>query len=139
MPGEDQLVQFLRQETGERLHFVLTYDTDSWTMPFVSNDAEDLFASMGLEFETLLETFEKEGERNARLQSIFELGWYYCSLHLFEATVVIHFFQYDGHGVIFGFHPSAASHLTAFVSLIIPYVREAGLEEIKQEPAWGTT
>lgn len=134
--GNEELVEFLLRETGEHLHVVLRYDADDWEQLYLSETAEDLLDRTAADVDEVLDLFRQEGGRNERLQSTFDLGWYYCSLHLFEAIVVIHFFQFDDRGIIFGYDPAAATHLTGFVSLVLPYIRAAGLEDLDESPDW---
>lgn len=133
----DELVRYLLHETGERLFFVLRYTVDEWDTLYLSSVASTLLAETAdADIREMLDGFRQEGRTNTRVESAFDVGEYYCSLHLFGGLVMIHFFQPGDEGVIFGFDPAAASHLTDFVSLTIPYIRRAGLEGLGDEPAW---
>lgn len=133
----DDLVRFLLRETGDQLFFVIQYDPASWRSLYLSSVAERLLAeTRDADIVELLEGFRREGRRNTQVNSTFDIGEYYCSLHLFGGLVMIHFFQPTAEGVIFGFDPAAAPHLSDFVSLTLPYIRRAGLDELDDEPAW---
>jgi hypothetical protein len=133
----DELVRFLLRETGDRLFFVLQYDAESWRTLYLSSVAEQLLAETSDdEVREMLDGFCRMGRTNVRLESAFDVGEFYCSLHLFGGLVTIHFFQPDDDGVIFGFDPAVASHLTDFVSMTIPYVRRVGLDDLGEAPAW---
>lgn len=133
--GDEELVEFLRRETGEHLHVVLRFDADSWTLLHASDVAQGLLLEADADVDDLLETFRREGRRNLAMRSVYDLGDSYCSLHLFDRLVLIHFAGVD-EGIIFGYDPAAASHLTGFVSLVLPYIRASGLEELEERPAW---
>lgn len=135
-PDEGELVEFLRRETGEYLYAVLQYDADAWETLYLDRSAESVHARMAANAEGLLESFRREGRRRARLTTHNEVGAYYCSLHLFDGVVLLHFSQPGPEGIILGYDPDAASHLTDFVSLILPYVRDAGLDELDGDPDW---
>lgn len=134
-----ELVRVLLRETGERLSFVLRYDADDW-QPFYLGDAAERFfeETADDDLDAMLEGFRQTGLANTRLAGASDLGGFYCSLDLFGGLVLIHFFEPPHDGVIFGFDPSAASHLTDFVSLILPYVRDAGLDGLDEHPNWRT-
>lgn len=133
----DELVRYLLRETGERLFFVLQYETSSWRSLYLSSTAEALLAETSDDdLETMLDGFRQDGRTNTRVEAAFDIGGFYCSLHLFGGLVMIHFYGPGEKGVIFGFDPAAASHLTDFVSATIPYVRRVGLDGLGEEPAW---
>ena len=133
----DMLVEFLLDEVGEYLHTVLQYDDDSWEYRYVSDTAESLFAGVDTGLDELFTRFRQEGKRASELNSVFELNGYYCSLHLFDTIVLMHFYQPHTEGIVCGFAPDAASNLTDFVAIVLPYLREAGLDELDTRPSWG--
>lgn len=138
-PASDELVRVLLRETGDRLSFVLRYDADDWDSLYLGTAAERFFEeTTDDDLDAMLEGFRRNGLANTRLAGASDLGEFYCSLDLFGGLVLIHFFEPPDDGVIFGFDPSAASHLTEFVSLILPYVRDAGLEGLDEHPNWST-
>lgn len=124
----DVFVELLLRETGDRLYLVLQYDADSWQYRYVGERAERLMATADTEFGSLLDQFRREGDQNARLNNALGLDGYDCSLHLFESIVLLHFALSDERGVLCGFDPDAASHLTDFVSVVQPYLEQADLE-----------
>lgn len=83
----------------------------------------------------MLDGFRRMDRTNIQLESAFDVGEFYCSLHLFGGLMMIHFYEPDDVGVIFGFDPAAASHLTEFVSMTIPFVGRVGLDDLGEEPA----
>lgn len=133
----DELVRFLLRETGERLFFVLQYEARSWRSLYLSSTAEALLAETAdSDLAAMLDGFRQEGRTNTRVEAAFDIGEFYCSLHLYGGLVMIHFYDPGDAGVIFGFDPAAASHLTAFVSTTIPHIRRVGLDGLEEEPAW---
>jgi DNA-binding response OmpR family regulator len=119
----DVLVELLLRETGDNLYIVLQYDADSWDYRYVGDAAEEMVASMNPDIEEILPQFRREGREQTRLNDTFELGGYFCSLHLFDAVVVLHFYKANQQGVVCGFDPDTAPNLTDFVSLVHPYIR----------------
>lgn len=136
--GGDELVEFLLEETGDHLHLVLQYDADAWEPLYMSDIADEVIAEAGADLNDLLDAFRREGRQNARLNALFGLDGYYCSLHLFGELVLLHFGQPDRRGIVFGYAPIAASHLTDFVAVTLPYIRRAGLEELDEAPSWAS-
>lgn len=133
----DELVRFLLRETGDRLFFVLQYEASSWRALYLSSVAEALLAETADDdLAAMLDGFRQDGRTNTRIESAFDIGEFYCSLHLFGGLVMIHFYEPGDEGVIFRFDPAAASHLTDFVSTTVPYVRRVGLDGLGEEPAW---
>jgi DNA-binding response OmpR family regulator len=130
----DVFVQLLLRETGDRLYFVLEYDADAWEYRYVNGKIDELVATMDSNIDDMVDEFRREGRQKARSNEVFELGGYYCSLHLFDTVVHVHFFQADGQGIIFGFDPRAASNLTEFVSLIRPYLLQADADTVGGDP-----
>ncbi|MFB6210449.1 MAG: hypothetical protein ABEI76_02840, partial [Halobacteriales archaeon] len=127
---------FLQSQTGDYLHVVVEYDADSVELHYTSETATELIRTVEPAMNDLLEAFRAESARNTRLDSLFEFGGYYCSLHLFGGFVLLHFGQSDQRGIVCGYEPTAASHLTEFVTLLLPYLRRAGLDELDDEPSW---
>lgn len=134
--ADDALVEFLLRETGEYLQIVLRYDADSWDALYLSQIAAQGIDDAPADVNDLLDAFRDEGPRNVHLDRVFELDNYYCSLHLFGALVLLHFGQPDHRGIVFGYDPAAASHLTDFVAVTLPYIREAGLDDLDDDPSW---
>lgn len=133
----DELVRVLLRETGDRLSFVLRYHAEDWEPLYLGAAAERFLEETSDDaFDAMLDGFRRNGRDNSRLAAASDLGEFYCSLDLFGGLVLIHFFEPPGDGVIFGFDPSAASHLTDFVSLILPYVRDSGLDGLDEDPNW---
>jgi hypothetical protein len=138
-PTGQALVRVLLRETGDRLAFVLRYDVEDWDSLYLGSAAKRFFyETSDDELDAMLEGFRQNGRANTRLARASDLGEFYCSLDLFGGLVLIHFFEPPDDGVIFGFDPAAASHLTDFVSLILPYVRTAGLDGLEEHPDWST-
>ncbi len=133
----DMLVEFLLEEVGEYLETVLHYGDDSWKFRYVSDTAERIFAGQDTGLDELFNQFRQEGSRATELNSVFDLDGHYCTLHLFDSIVLLHFYQPQTEGIICGFSPAAASNLTDFVGLILPHPREAGLDELDTRPSWG--
>lgn len=131
----DVFVELLLRETGDRLYLVVQYDPDSWQYRYVSDDIAETIATIDREFNDLLDQFRREGAQNVTFNSVLEFEGYHCSLHLFEEMVVIHFYQSDQTGIVCGFDPSTATHLTDFVSLVRPYLEQATLDPIETESA----
>ncbi|MFB6253129.1 MAG: response regulator transcription factor [Halobacteriaceae archaeon] len=128
----DVFVELLLRETGDRLYLVLEYDSDSWSYRYLSDIAEETIAQINPDLNDLLDQFRNEGQQRSQLKDIFNLDEYYCSLHLYEAIVLLHFHLADQQGIICGFDPEAASHLNDFVNLIRPYL-ENPQEQVANE------
>lgn len=126
----DVFVELLLEETGERLYTVVEYDAKQWEYRYVNDEMDELIAAIDPDIGEMIDQFRREGEQKTRMNTVFELDGYHCSLHLFDSVVLFHFFQSDGQGIICGFDPSAAANLTEFVSLIRPYLLQAGLETV---------
>ncbi|MFB6186920.1 MAG: hypothetical protein ABEI86_08650 [Halobacteriaceae archaeon] len=120
----DVFVELLLRETGDRLYLVLEYDADSWSYRYLSDIAEETIAQINPDLNDLLDQFRSEGQQRSQLKDIFNLDEYYCSLHLYETIVLLHFHLADEKGIICGFDPEAASHLNDFVALIRPYLED---------------
>lgn len=133
--GDDALVEFLLQETGDTLHVVVEYDRDAWDFLFVRDAVRERIEDWETHANELIDDFRREAQRNADREQLFDVGSFYCSLHLFDGLLLVHF-SHPGQGIIFGYDPAAASNLTAFVNLCLPHVREHGLSEISAAPAW---
>lgn len=132
----NDLVEFLLRETGETLYIVVQYDPESWNIQYVNDAVRQRIAVWEVHFDQIVDEFRRDAERNAKREQLFEVGNFYCSLHVFNDLVIIHFSQPDGHGVIFGYDPQAASNLTSFVALCLPRIRQHSLEELPTNPTW---
>jgi DNA-binding response OmpR family regulator len=126
----DVFVELLVKETGDRLYIVLDYDADTWEYRYVNGQLDELLATMDSDIDEMIDQFRREGQEKARLNTVFELEGYHCSLHLFDAVVLVHFYHSHDHGIICGFDPGAASNLTEFVSLVRPYLLKADVDDI---------
>lgn len=134
--GHDDLVEFLLQETGETLHVVVEYDSDSWTFLYVREAVRQRVEDWETHADEIIDDFRDEAHQNADREQLFDVGSFYCSLHLFDELLLVHFCQPDEQGIIFGYDPAAASNLTAFVDLCLPHIREHTLSEVSASPAW---
>lgn len=126
----DVFVELLLKETGDRLYVVLEYDADTWEYRYVNGQLDELIATMDSDIDEMIDIFRREGREKANLNTAFELGGYHCSLHLFDAVVLVHFYQSHDQGIVCGFDPGAASNLTEFVSLVRPYLLQADVDHI---------
>lgn len=133
---DDELVEFLLDETGETLYMVVQYQPDSWEFRYMSTQVRERIATWDEHIDEIIDQFRKEARRNSQREQLFSVGAFYCSLHLFHDLLLLHFSQLDGQGVFFGYDPEAASNLTAFVKLCLPYIRQHALEEVGRSPAW---
>lgn len=134
--NDDELVDFLLQETGDRLYVVAEYDSDAWRFLYVRDAVRERIEDWETHADEIIEDFRREAQRNADREQLFDVGSFYCSLHLFDELLLVHFYQPDEQGIIFGYDPAAASNLTAFVDLCLPHIREHNLSEISASPAW---
>lgn len=130
------LVEFLLEETGETLHAVIEYDDDAWEFLYVREAVREQIDDWKPRADEIVGNFRREARRNADRKQLFDVGSFYCSLHLFDALLLVHFSQPDERGIIFGYDPVAAPNLTAFVDLCLPHIREHGLSEVSASPAW---
>jgi len=134
--GDDALVEFLLDETGDTLHVVIEYDRSAWEFLFVRDAVRERIEDWEMHADKIFNDFRYEAQRNADREQLLDVGSFHCSLHLFDGLLLVHFSHPDERGIIFGHDPSAASNLTAFVNLCLPHIREHGLSEISTAPAW---
>lgn len=133
---DDELVHFLLQETGDSLHAVVRYDRERWRFLYVREEVRERIEGWERHADEIIDEFRREGRRNVDRERLFEVGPFYCSLHLFDTLILIHFSQPDGQGIVFGYDPAAASNLTAFVELCLPRIREHALADVAGPPSW---
>lgn len=133
----NELVEFLLEETGETLHIVVEYDADEWQFLYVRETVHERINKWETQAADILEEFRRDARRNTDREQLFSVGSFYCSLHLFDELILLHFSQPDEQGIIFGYDPIAASNLTTFVELCIPRLRDHALSEINESPTWG--
>jgi hypothetical protein len=134
--GDEGLVAFLLEETGDTLQIVVEYDSDAWEFLYVQDAVREEIEDWETPTDDIIDDFRREAQRNVDREQLYDVGSFYCSLHLFDRLLLVHFSQPDGQGIIFGYDPAAASNLTAFVELCLPYIREHSLAEIESTPAW---
>jgi len=118
----DVFVEVLREHTGDQLYTVMQYEEDGWEYRYVNDSAADLLAEIDPDLDEFVEQCRQEGRQKTRLNTLFDLNDYYCSLHFFDTVILINFYQTDNQGIVCGFNPDAAPNLNSFVSLIRPYV-----------------
>lgn len=131
------LIEFLVQETGDTLHTVVEYDADGWQFLYGEEAVYEQVEDWETNSDDVVQEFRDEACRNTDREHLFDVGSFYCSLHLFDELLLLHFNQPDERGVIFGYDPSAASNLTTFVELCVPRLREHALSDLEGAPAWG--
>ena len=134
-PG-DPLVDFLLETTGDRLYIVLGYDEDGWNIRYVHDAVRERIATWEDALGDTLDEFRADAERSTERETLFDVGTFYCTLHLFDDLILIHFSQPDGRGLLFGSHPAAAANLTSFVELCLPRIRRHALSDVGGPPAW---
>lgn len=119
----DPLVEFLLEETGDTLQIVVQHETDSWDVLYVHDAVQEQMEEWEPSFDELIEQFRRDAKANRQREEVFDAGSFYCSLHLFEGVLIIHFSQASGEGILFGYDPDAAPNLTSFVDLCLPHIR----------------
>lgn len=132
----DELVEFLLDTTGDTLYVVVQYGADSWEFRYVREEVRERIATWEEQIDKILGQFRADAKRNSQRKRLFNVGEFYCSLHLFNDLIIIHFSQPSGEGIIFGYDPDAASNLTAFVELCLPRIRQHALEHVDTSPTW---
>lgn len=135
-PQNDELVDFFLSETGDTLHFIVEYTSDDWRFRYVREGERPRITNLFDKVDEFLDQFRRCAQRNAQWERLFEVGEFYCTLHLFDEQVLMHFSKPEGHGIIFGYAPRAASNLTDFVQFTLPYIREYALEDFADTPSW---
>lgn len=133
---DDDLVEFLLGETGETLHVVVEYNSDEWQFLYVREAVRQQIEEWETHADEIIEDFRREANRNADREQLFDVGSFYCSLHLFDELLLVHFCQPNEQGIIFGYDPAAAPNLTAFVDLCLPHIRDHNLSKISVSPSW---
>lgn len=118
----DIFTEILLQETGDDLTFIIEYKPDSWDYRYMTGGIGYSFASEDTDLNSLINIFRKENQKNTQIKNTLDLDDYYCSLHLFDALVLIHLYKQTGNGVICAFEPGVAPNITDFVSFIRPYL-----------------
>ncbi|WP_114577156.1 hypothetical protein [Saliphagus sp. LR7] len=135
--GEADLIEFLLEETGDTLHMVVEYDPEGWRFLYGETAVYEQVENWDTNSEDVVQAFRDEARGNTDRERLFDVGSFYCSLHLFDELILLHFNQPDERGVIFGYEPSAAANLTTFVELCVPHLRDHALSGLDGAPAWG--
>lgn len=137
MSGQgDPLVDFLLSTTGDRLYVVLEYDEDGRELRYVHEAARERIEAWEAAVGEVIDGFRADAARNHEREGRFDAGSFYCTLHLFEELILIHFSQPGGRGLLFGYDPAAAANLTSFVELCLPHIRRHALREVGGPPDW---
>lgn len=123
MTESTPLVEFLLEETADTLQIVVQHDEDSWEILYVYDAVQDQIERWETGFGEMMEQFRRDAAANREREEVFDAGAFYCSLHLFDDVLIIHFSRSDRDGILFGYDPEAAPNLTSFVDLSLPYVR----------------
>lgn len=134
--NDNELVDFLLQETGDSLYIVVEYGPEQWQFLYVRETVRDRIQEWKTNAAEIIQHFCLDARRNTEREELFDVGSFYCSLHLFDELVVLHFSQPDEQGVVFGYDPTAASNLTDFVQLCVPQIRSNSLSDINENPTW---
>lgn len=134
--GDGALIEFLLKETGDTLHVVVKYDRDAWDFLYVRDAVRERIEGWEPHADEIIDDFRSEAQRNADREQLFDVGSFYCSLHLFDKLLLIHFSHPNDRGIIFGYDPAAAPNLTAFVDLCLPHIRDHALSNIDASPTW---
>ncbi|WP_114577181.1 hypothetical protein [Saliphagus sp. LR7] len=134
---ETDLIEFLLEETGDTLRTVVEYDPDGWHFLYGEEAVYGQIEEWDATSDDVVQAFRQDARRNTDRERLFDVGSFYCSLHLFDELVLLHFNQPDERGVIFGYDPSAAANLTTFVELCVPRLRKRTLSDLDSAPRWG--
>lgn len=124
--ADEELVDFLVRETGDALYAVVRYDPDEWGFLYVNENVRDVFETWAREIglDVVADGFRQEAAMNAGRESLPGMGEFYCTLHLFEDWVVLHF-SGGSQGIVFAYDSAAASNLSSFVDLCSPFVEDS--------------
>lgn len=118
----DPLVEVLLEETADTLQVVVQHEEESWEILYVRDAVQDQIERWETGFGEIIEQFRRDAAANRRREEVFDAGAFYCSLHLFDEVLIIHFSRSSGEGILFGYNPDAAPNLTSFVDLCLPYI-----------------
>jgi len=121
--SSDPLVEFLLEETADTLHVVVQHEETSWEVLYVNDAVQDQIERWETDFREIVEQFQRDAAANRRREEVFDAGAFYCSLHLFDQLLIIHFSRSSGEGILFGYDPAAAPNFTSFVDLCLPHIR----------------
>lgn len=128
------LIEFLLEETGDTLQVVVEHGKESWEILYLHDAVQNQIETWETDFGEMMEGFREDAAANAQREAVFDAGRFYCSLHLFDEVLIIHFSRSAGGGLLFGYDPDAAPNLTSFVDLCLPHIHQQLDEDAPPDP-----
>ncbi|MDY6779974.1 MAG: hypothetical protein SV760_05415 [Halobacteria archaeon] len=95
------LVEFLKQEVGDKLRAVGKYDKDGYDILYIRDDAADQFSQSDIE--DIHHEMVLKGLGNQRIESLFNNDNLDCSIYQFDDKIRLHFVHEDYRGTYVSF------------------------------------
>lgn len=120
---EEVFVEKLKQEIGERLRVVATYDEESYQAFYIREDIDEMYT--GEEREEIYRERILEGISKEYREGLYRVGELNSVVEVFDESVIFHFPKDDNTGV----HISVDSDMDLHVMGIIEAV-QANLDDV---------
>lgn len=98
---QKQLVDFLKEEVGDRLRAVGRYDKDGYDVMYIREDVIEEFSHDDIE--EIHHEMVLKGLGNQHIEALFNDENLDCSIYQFETTVRLHFVMEDYRGYYVSF------------------------------------
>jgi len=107
----DSVTTDLREEAGDALRVVATYDRDGYDLVYCRDDVTGRMddVATGIHDDLVLQGVGRE-----HLESLFDAGELHCSVHRFDEVTAFHFLASDQTGLFVSIDPDADVRLASF-------------------------
>lgn len=107
----DSVVTDLREEAGDALRVVATYDRDGYDVVYCRDDVTGRMADVAPEIH---DDLVLQGVGREHLESLFDAGELHCSVHRFDELTAFHFLASEYTGLFVSIDADADVRLASF-------------------------
>ena len=107
----DTVTADLREEAGDALRVVATYDRDGYDLVYCRDDVTERMADVAAEIH---DDLVLQGVGREHLESLFDAGDLHCSVHRFDDLTAFHFLASEYTGLFVSVDADADVRLASF-------------------------
>jgi hypothetical protein len=116
----DSVTTDLRDEAGDALRVVATYDPDGYDLVYCREDVTERTADVGPDIH---DDLVLQGVGRDHLESLFDAGELHCSVHRFDEVTAFHFLANEYTGLFVSIDADADVRLASFADVCREHIQ----------------
>lgn len=113
MEHAEALVRYLSDRGGSMVRSAIYYDEETIEMLYMRDDVQEQYTERDVE---RIANMLRQEKRRPKLEELFELGEFHCSLFGFRDGIVMHFPQGPSRGTLVSLDAQASAQFNEFAA-----------------------